>query len=737
MTDVETAKEQLRFTQELLDALPRPVSRRDPAGRFVAWNRAFLDSTGLDPDRLAGSEREGFVREDRTPLACPDPAGPVGTAPGLPEDWRGDEERWRSGLLFRSVFQESPFGTVLLSLDGSILEVNEAFRTLFGAPGESSVGRKLAEFAHHSDPPPGGGKTFPDTTLESAPPERRLVGPSGCARWVRSARLLVHGLQGRPLVVLEMFVDVTERREWGGRFRVFEEEYLSLFGDAGDGLLFRGLSGRLLEANVAARERLARSKEELPAPPRIGPEAPEGAGSFEGRRERLLADEKRSEERNVFLATHDDLTGLPNRSLFEDRLAHAISAGVRRKDKLAVLFLDLDDFKVVNDTFGHAVGDALLKQVGVRVTEAVRDGDTVARIGGDEFTVLVEEAGGDELVSLTRRILEGLLAPFDLDGHEISISTSIGIAVFPDDGRDIPTLLRCADTAMYRAKKEGKNTHHFYSTSMNARAVERISLETGLRTALERGEMSLAYQPQVSLATGRLSGAEALLRWRHGVMGPVSPAKFIPVAEDSGLIAPLTAWVLETVCIQSIGLAASCPGFPGVSVNVAPNHFRRSDVQTLVTRTLERTGANPRHLTLELAESALVDDLERTTKALQAIRALGVRISLDEYRIGYSSLALLRRLPIDELKINNIFTVDLTRSPEARAVVQAILSLARSLGMNTVAEGVETEEQRALLADMGCRSAQGFLVGSPGAAEGLLAFPPPMAAAAALPRSPC
>ena len=274
---------------------------------------------------------------------------------------------------------------------------------------------------------------------------------------------------------------------------------------------------------------------------------------------------------------------------------------------------------------------------------------------------------------------------------------------------------------MYRAKAEGKNNHHFYSASMNARAVERLTLETGLRFALERGEMSVAYQPQMSLATGLLSGAEALLQWRHEVMGPVLPDKFIPVAEDTGLIASLTAWTLESVCIRTIALAASMPGFPGVSVKVSPRLFRCADVRTLVTRTLERTGAHPHHLTLEIAESALLNDPKRTTDALRAIRDLGVRVSLDEFGIGYSSLALLRLLPVDELKIGRAFIAELTRSPEARAIVQAVLSLARALGTSTVAEGVETEDQRALLAAMGCRSAQGDLFGPPVPAEGLLA----------------
>lgn len=799
---VAALEEQLLFTQELLDALPLPVFCRDGEGRYIAWNKAFLEFTGLPAETLASRIEEAILEEisscqesgDSGPArpgeavvqearlrragsrVCDtlvykaalrrtdgSPGGLVGAILDVSDRKKAEGELKRSELIFRSVFQESPFGMVLLSLDGSIVNVNGAFRTLLGAADDSLLGRNIGDLSQRPGPPPEAGKTFPGTALEIAPGERRLVSPSGGEKWVRSVRSLVHGSADEPLLVLEMLEDVTERRKWEGRLRIFEAEFQTLFGRAKDSVLFYDLTGRLLEANVAAHQRLEHSKDDFLRMSRRDLEPPEQTAEFEARLERLraegqitfetvhvtragariptevsarlatfdgqpgvlevardLSDQSKAEDRNVYLATHDDLTGLPNRSLFQDRLAHAISAASRRGEKLAVLFFDLDDFKAVNDRLGHAVGDGLLKQVAVRLTATVRDGDTVARIGGDEFTVLVEEAGGDELVRLTQRILENQGVPFEVDGHELSVSASIGIAVFPDDGRDIPTLLRCADTAMYRAKEDGKGTHHFYSTSMNARAVQRIALETGLRHALERGEMSLSYQPQVSLATGQLTGAEAFLRWQHTVMGPIPPARFIPVADDTGLIAPLTAWVFENVCIQTIALAASVKGFPGISVNVSASHFKRSDVRTLVTRTLERTGANPRHLTLEIAESALLDDLERTAMALQAIREIGVRISINDLRIGRTSLALLRRLPIDELKIDQGLTLDMTRSSEARAIVEAFLSLARTLGMNTVAEGIETEEQRTLLSSLGCRSAQGFLFGPSAPAGALL-----------------
>ncbi len=801
--ELEVLEEQLRFTKELLETLPLPIFCRDTEGRYIAWNKAFLDFTGLEADRLADYGLEEIAPDGSPPGSEPSSSalvrpgqvvvqearlrragseicdtlvyraslqradggvgGQVGAILDVSDRKRAEGSLRKSELLFRSVFEKSPFGMVLLSLDGSIVTFNGAFRTLLGAADEVLAGRKLAELADPRDPSPLDGETFPGTTLEIAPAPRRLVGPSGHESWVQSTRALVLGVTDQPPVVLEMLEDVTEKRAWEGRLRIFQEEFRTLFGGTSDGVLFYDLTGRLLEANIAAHERLARTREELLRMSRKDLEPPEKSAEFDARLERLriegqigfetvylhragalipteiiarlgtfdghpgvleiahdLIDRTKAEDRHAYLATHDDLTGLPNRSLFEDRLAQAISAVTRRRQKLAVLFLDLDGFKAVNDSFGHDVGDALLKQVAARLSATVRDGDTVARYGGDEFTVLVDEAGGDELVSLTRRILESMFAPFEAGRHEIAVSVSIGIAVFPDDSRDLPTLMRCADTAMYRAKAEGKNLHRFYSASMNARAVERATLENGLRRALERCELSLAYQPQVSLATGRLSGAEALLRWRHEVMGPIAAGKFVPVAEDTGLIAPLTAWVLETVCIQTIALGAAAPAFPGISVNISSSHFKRANVQALVTRTLERTGANPRHLTLEIAESALLEDLERTTRALSAIRELGVRISLHDFGISYSSLALLRRLPIDELKIDPRLTAELTRAPEARAVVQAIVSLARGLGMRTVAEGVETEEQRALFVGLGCQSGQGFFLGQPAPAGALL-----------------
>ena len=414
------------------------------------------------------------------------------------------------------------------------------------------------------------------------------------------------------------------------------------------------------------------------------------------------------------LAHHDPLTELPNRLLFNARLRHALEHARRNEQHLAVLFIDLDRFKNINDSFGHLVGDALLKSVARRLRGCIRLEDTVARIGGDEFILLLE---GMEDPASSAVIAEKLLAdfarPFDLDGREVYITPSIGISLYPRDGEDCEALLRNADTAMYRAKKQGRNAYAFYTEQMTALAVERVMLENSLRRALERNELQLYYQPQVRLESGALIGAEALLRWIHPDMGVISPARFIPLAEESGLILPIGEWVLQTACAQAQAWLDGGLEFGVMAVNIAGPQIQRGNLVAVTRRVLEQTGLPPSRLELEVTESFIMEEAEAAIGILDGLRALGVSIAIDDFGTGYSSLAYLKRLPIDRLKIDQSFVHDIPADQNDMAITRAVIALGLSMQMQVIAEGVENEAQRQFLLSEGCALGQGYLFGRP------------------------
>lgn len=430
---------------------------------------------------------------------------------------------------------------------------------------------------------------------------------------------------------------------------------------------------------------------------------------------------KESQRKVEFLATHDELTGLPNRALFLDRLRQAIAHSERTESTFAVLFIDLDNFKVINDSMGHAAGDDLLKEISSRLRECVRGGDTVARFGGDEFALLIEEASVAEAEMTAHRIADAMLRPHPIGRQNVYPGASIGICLYPNDGVDPETLLKNADSAMYHAKDGGKRGHHFFTDELKRVADERLKLETELRGAIERDELFLVYQPQVDIGSGRLVGVEALARWNHPIEGLIPPSKFIPLAEMTGIIDRLGEWVAATACKQMAAWVKQGQDIPRVSINVSPYQFRRSNIPAMMLRLLSQYGLDAGRVMLELTESALAEDTEQAQQALQELKSLGIRLSIDDFGTGYSSLAYLRRLPIYELKIAQNFVVDIAHDADAQAIAKTILLMAQALGFTVVAEGIETEEQLAVLRNAGCDIGQGYLFSHPLRQEELVA----------------
>jgi diguanylate cyclase (GGDEF)-like protein len=441
-----------------------------------------------------------------------------------------------------------------------------------------------------------------------------------------------------------------------------------------------------------------------------------GRMSWQLAQSRLRESESKLEHarRVEYLAYHDGLTGLPNRSMFSKLLSQRISEARRYDRQLAVAFLDLDRFKQINDTLGHEAGDQLLQEVATRLQGCVRDSDTVARLGGDEFVVLLPELeDGKCAATVAHKVLAVIGKAFTLIGHEFRVTASIGISVYPQDGQDEQTLTKNADIAMYQAKAEGKNNFQFYSEKLNANSLERLTLESSLRHALERDEFRLHYQSKRDIRSGRIAGVEALLRWEHPDLGTVTPMQFIPVAEETGLIVPIGKWVLKTACLQS--MAWQNEGLPplSIAVNMSARQFSDEYLLQDLESILEATGMNPQLLELELAESLLIHDVENTLRILTGLKSLGVRIAVDDFGTGYSSLATLQRFPLDTVKIDRSFIGDLAGPSENAALADAIVAMGKSLSLTVIAQGVETKEQADFLRAHACDELQGFYFNRP------------------------
>ena len=453
------------------------------------------------------------------------------------------------------------------------------------------------------------------------------------------------------------------------------------------------------------------------------------------RYQRLLLEKEREraaqEERIRYQAYHDALTGLPNRASFTEHLEEAMRRAKRAGWPLALVFLDLDLFKRVNDSLGHDAGDRLLRVAAERIRRAVREADMLFRMGGDEFTVLLEDLRGpEEAAMVASRVLEGIAEPLQLQHHEIAVTASIGIALYPRDDLVGERLVKAADTAMYRAKELGRNRYAFFAREMNERVESQIMIEAALRRALKNDEFVLHYQPRISVASGRAVGAEALLRWKHPEWGLVEPARFVPLLEETGLVVPVGAWVLAEACRQAKAWQAAGLQSPRVSVNLSSRQFRSEALADVVSEALRAANLSPQLLELELTESLLIENVEHAMGVMGSLKAIGVAISIDDFGTGYSSLGYLKRFPIDSLKIDKSFVRDIATSPKDAAIVKTISALARSLGIGLIAEGVEEPWQVGFLRAHHCTEMQGFLFSRPLPAEELaeaLARPYPLA----------
>jgi diguanylate cyclase (GGDEF)-like protein len=452
---------------------------------------------------------------------------------------------------------------------------------------------------------------------------------------------------------------------------------------------------------------------------------------------RYALERKRTDDHIIHMAYYDSLTKLPNRTLFHDRLRKALEYSERYKTTFAMLFLDLDNFKRINDTLEHRIGDLLLQGVADRLSHCVRSADTVARqeenpvtntiarLGGDEFTILLTDINAmQDAAKVAQRILSILSRPFNLDDHEVFVGASIGIALYPSDGNDVNTLIKNADTAMYHAKDKGRNNFQFYKKSMNATAMDRLKMENSLRRALENEEFSLLYQPKIDISSGCIVGTEALIRWNQPERGIISPGEFIPLAEETGLIIPIGEWVLKTACAQSIYWKNTGSGCTPASIalNLSGIQFRQNDLIKVIEKVIADTGIAPEQLDLEITESVIMQNADSTTSLFQKLKNMGVRLSMDDFGTGYSSFYYLKSFPLDNIKIDRAFINDITRTKKDADIVKAIIAMAHTLELNVIAEGVETQEQLELLQEFECDEMQGFLFCRPLPAEHVQEF---------------
>ena len=438
---------------------------------------------------------------------------------------------------------------------------------------------------------------------------------------------------------------------------------------------------------------------------------------------REIKDRQHAEEVVKFAATHDPLTGLANRLLLTERVNRALATAKSEGRRIAMLFIDLDRFKNINDTLGHEAGDRLLQNVANRLARCVRRSDTVARQGGDEFVVLIEAfEGPDDLAQVAEKILVEVAEPMTVYGREFQITASIGVSTCPVDGDDMQALLKNADIAMYRAKQQGKNTYQFYAEQMNPHSVERLELEAALRRALERNELTLHYQPKVQARTGRVTGIECLLRWQHPTIGPVPPDQIVPLAEETGLIVPIGKWALRTACLQAQKWAEQGLPLFRMAVNLSARQFMSATLLDDVVGTIAETGMDPRWIEFEVTESVMMPEPEQAVELLRKLKAIGVRLTIDDFGTGYSSLAYVKRLPIDGVKIDASFVRGIPVDASDVAITDTILAMSRSLGLKVVAEGVETRDQMRFLERRGCDEMQGYYFSKPLPAEQLTVY---------------
>ncbi|MDK9720223.1 MAG: EAL domain-containing protein [Rhodospirillales bacterium] len=658
---------------------------------------------------------------------------------------------------FRTLAQNVSDCTSRHDLTGRITYINPALECALGRKAEDVVGK----MPHEIDQ---SGRYHPiekailkvATTGETVEVEQILADSHGLEgpHFVRF--VAERGPDGEPTSVLGVGRDVTAHKETAQSLRLAA----SVFESTKDGIMITNTGGRILSVNSAFTEITGYSAEEaVGESPRILKSGHHSNAYYAGMWQTLVAtghwqgevwnrrksgevcliwqcinavrddegeiiryvsvfsditETRRKEERIRHLANHDALTGLPNRLLLMDRLEHAIEISKRELTRLAILSIDLDRFKIVNDSLGHDVGDQLLCGVAERLNTLIRKSDTIARLGGDEFAIVMSEFSTTaELAHLTERVAELISEPAIIKQRPIRATASIGLAVFPQDGFTALDLLKNADVAMYKAKDGGRNTYRFFDQSMNERAIERMVLEADLRSALERDEFFLVYQPNIDLGREKLVGVEALIRWRHPERGLVPPVEFIPLAEEIGLILPIGLWVFKEACRQTRQWLDQGYQIGHVAINLSARQFQDPMLIDKLKETLKETGLEAHRLVLEITETAVMANAAQAIQALNDIRYLGVRLAMDDFGTGYSSLSYLKRLPLDILKIDQSFVAHLGENAEDTAVVQAIINLSRTLALTTIAEGVELPHHADILRDLGCDLAQGYLYAKP------------------------
>ncbi|HET7104317.1 MAG TPA: EAL domain-containing protein [Terracidiphilus sp.] len=672
----------------------------------------------------------------------------------------------------RDVVDQEAIGTVSTELNGHILRCDPRFAELAGYSQGDLPGRIFLDLIvpeHRSACEEAYGR-LTSGQASAVSLEKRLVRQDDMVLWVRLTATLQRDLDGRPLHVLTLVEDIDVRKTFemknslsSGILRTKEERYRNAFQNCPDAVLITQMSdGIIVEANDAVMDVLGYRREDA-----IGRTSMElDIWADENNRQRLadalsetgscrdlhirlkkkdgaefwgqvsasttqiedipcvlafirdISAAKIAEEEIRNLAFYDPLTGLPNRRLLWERLRQALVASTRSGTKQALLFLDLDRFKSFNDTMGHHVGDLMLQETARRIASCLREVDTVARLGGDEFVVMLEnlseipEVAAAQAKAVGAKILAALGRPYVLEGRECRSTSSMGITVFGNHNESTNEVLQQADIAMYQAKAAGRNTMRFFAPAFQSIVNARSALEEDLKEALKQNQFSLYYQPQV--VRGLFHGAEALIRWQHPSRGMVAADDFVPLAEESGLILPLGDWVLQTACTQIAEWAGRPEGAHlRIAVNVSTREFRQSNFVANVVKTLERTGANPQNLVLELTESTLGDNVEEVVAKMNELRTLGVSFSLDDFGTGYTSLLSLKNLPLSQLKIDRTFVSEILSDPASSAIAQTIICLSQAMGFSVIAEGVETEEQRSFLSNLGCHAFQGFLFSRP------------------------
>jgi diguanylate cyclase (GGDEF)-like protein/PAS domain S-box-containing protein len=651
-------------------------------------------------------------------------------------------------------------GITHVDANGRFLHANRWFCDFLGYTREELLGMSVKQISHPDD------RNVTDAVraqlrsgaISSFQSDKRYLRKDGSAVWVQLTISVQRDAEGRPLHDIAVMQDITARKAAEAAQQRSEERFRSLVALSSDWyweldaeLRFTMVGGRHQGAEFERRlrgrhpwEGLGYDKSAAWTELRRTMEQREPFRDFEylmtdrrGRRRHVsvsggplfsaeglfagyrgvsrdITERKQAEERIQYLATHDSLTGLPNRAMFGELLSHVLQVARRNQRRFAVVFIDLDRFKFINDTLGHEAGDELLREVARRLKTSLRGSDIVARLGGDEFVMLLQDLRGPEQAGrVARKVLSAVIKPMQLCGQECRVTASLGIAVYPGDADDEAALLAHADVAMYHAKEEGKNNVQFYDPKLEARSLEKLALESRLRHAIERRELSLHYQAKVALADGAVTGVEALLRWHSAELGAVSPAQFIPVAEETGLILPIGRWVLRSACEQA--MAWQREGLPPVpvAVNLSPRQLGDPELVATVQAVLAETGLAPGLLELEVTESSVMHDMERALAVLGRLKQMGVLLAIDDFGTGYSSLAQLKRFPIDTLKVDRSFIRELPSHAEDRAIADAVIAMGRALNLTVVAEGVETPEQQRFLRERACDQMQGYLFSRP------------------------